>query len=79
MVFIDSASVFPTNRYMIDPVAISRVADATIIVVMANATPRQQVKRALVSLETAGAKVLGVVANQWKNPIAWKVPVNFSM
>jgi len=27
------------------------------------------VKRARVSLETAGANVLGVIVNQWKNPM----------
>ncbi len=70
LIFIDTASVFPANRHMIDPVSVARSVDTTIMVALANVTPRQQVKRALVSLETAGANVLGVVVNQWKNPVA---------
>ena len=77
LIFVDSSSVFPANRHMIDPVGLAGAVDRTIIVTLANVTPRQQVKRALVSLETAGAYVLGVIVNQWKNPIAWNVSDNF--
>ncbi len=76
LIFIDTSAVFPANRHMIDPVSVARSVDTTIMVALANVTPRQQVKRALVSLETAGANVLGVVVNQWKNPVAWDMMDN---
>jgi Mrp family chromosome partitioning ATPase len=69
-VFLDTTSLFPTNRRMMDPVAIAKAADGVILVVLANVTPRQEVKRAKMMLETAGAKVVGVIVNQWKNPLA---------
>jgi len=69
-VFLDTTSLFPTNRRMMDPVAISKAADGVALVVLANVTPRQEVKRAKMMLETAGAKVVGVIVNQWKNPLA---------
>lgn len=66
---IDTSSIFPTNRRMMDPVNIAKVADGVAMVVLTNVTPRQQVKRAHVFLDTAGANVLGVVVNQWQNPM----------
>jgi Mrp family chromosome partitioning ATPase len=54
---------------MIDPVTMSKTADGVVLVALANVTPRQQLKRAHMFLETAGANVLGVIVNQWKNPI----------
>ncbi len=68
-VFLDTTSLFPTNRRMMDPVVISKAADGVALVVLANVTPRQEVKRAKMMLETAGAKVVGVIVNQWKNPL----------
>jgi len=68
-VVVDTPSLFPINRRMMDPLTISKAADGVALVVLANATPRQQVKRARISLETAGANVLGVIVNQWKNPM----------
>lgn len=69
VVIVDTSSVFPTNRYMIDPVALSKEADATLMVVLADVTSRQVVKRAKVKLETSGATIAGVIVNQWKNPL----------
>ena len=68
-VVVDTPSIFPTNRRMIDPVTMSKAADGVVLVALANVTPRQQLKRAHMFLETAGANVLGVIVNQWKNPI----------
>lgn len=68
-IFIDTSSIFPTNRRMMDPVDISKTADAVALVVLANVTPRQQAKRARTTLETAGANILGVIVNQWQNPL----------
>ena len=49
-----------------------------LMVVLANATPRQQVKRAQTTLDTAGTNIIGVIVNQWKNPIAWTISRNFA-
>jgi len=70
IIFVDTSKMFPTNRYMIDPVDISKNADGVALIVFANVTPRQQVKRAKTMLETAGANVIGFILNQWKNPMA---------
>jgi Mrp family chromosome partitioning ATPase len=70
IVIVDASSVFPANRYMIDPVALAKSADDTILVVLANVTARQEVKRAAMTLASAGATLTGVIVNQWKNPLA---------
>ena len=63
---IDTSAMYPTNRYMVDPAVFSNKADGVVLVVLAHATPRKSVKRALMALETSGANVLGVVVNQCK-------------
>ena len=67
VVIVDSASIFPVNHRMLDPVAVSMDAEAAILVALANMTPRQKLKHARTLLETAGVHVAGVVVNQWKN------------
>ena len=69
LVVIDTAPIFPVNRYMIDPVTVSTTTDGVAITVLTNVTARQQVKRAQVLLATAGANLLGVVTNHWRNPV----------
>jgi Mrp family chromosome partitioning ATPase len=69
-VVVDTNPIFPTNRHMMDPVSISKAADGVALVVLANVTPRQPLKRSRMFLETAGANLLGVIVNQWKNPLA---------
>lgn len=68
-IVVDTSSVFPTNRYMVDPTIISKHADCIALVTLANVTPRQKLKRTTMSLETSGATVLGVIVNQWRNPM----------
>ncbi|MFO7559314.1 MAG: hypothetical protein R6X10_10830, partial [Desulfobacterales bacterium] len=68
-VVIDTSPMFPPNRWMIDPAIISKEADGVVIVALANATPREDIKRATKTLETAGANIIGVIANQWQNPM----------
>ncbi|MCK4816781.1 CpsD/CapB family tyrosine-protein kinase [bacterium] len=70
LVLIDTRSVFPTNRQMIDPVSFVPSTSGVVLTVLANSTSRQQVKRAQNVLKAAHADILGVVLNQWKNPIA---------
>jgi Mrp family chromosome partitioning ATPase len=67
VLLVDTASVFPANRRMTDPVVIGSACDATIMVVLTGVTPRQQVKQAQVRLESSGARVAGVVVNNWKS------------
>jgi protein-tyrosine kinase len=69
VILVDTASVFPANQRMIDPVALGNNCDTVILVVLSGVTPRQQVKRARVMLEGSGAGVAGVVANHWKNKL----------
>ena len=69
MVIVDTSAILPTNRSMVDPVTFSKAADGIALVVLNYMTPRQEVKRAHMILETSGARVLGVVVNQWKNPM----------
>lgn len=70
-VLIDSRSVFPTNWQMMDPISIAPKTSGVVLAVLANSTSRQQVRRAYTVLKAARANILGVVVNQWKNPIAY--------
>ena len=69
IVIVDSASIFPVNSNMMDPVTISMDADGVVLVILANITPRQKIKHARLLLETSGINIVGVVVNQWKNPL----------
>ncbi len=63
LLLIDSAPVFPTNRLMIDPIMLTGITQAVIMVVQRDVTPKQQVRKAQKTLETAGANLLGVISN----------------
>ena len=69
IVIVDSSSIFPVNSNMMDPVTISMDADGVVLVILANITPRQKIKHARLLLETSGINIVGVVVNQWKNPL----------
>ncbi len=68
-IIIDTSATFPENQRMRDPILISGIADGVVIVFMTNMTPRSTLKRTTTAMRTNGAKILGVVANQWKNPL----------
>lgn len=68
-VIVDSASIFPTNRMMIDPVMLSAMVDGVILVIQTGVTPKQDVKRAYTIMQAAGANVIGVAVNQHRIPI----------
>jgi protein-tyrosine kinase len=70
LVIVDSSAIFPTNRYMMDPVVLARGGDGVLMVVLANVTTRQLVKRAYTHLKSSGARVLGVAVNHWKNDLS---------
>jgi protein-tyrosine kinase len=61
---IDTSAMYPINRCMLDPAVFSNKADGVVLVILTHVTPRKNVKRALMALETSGANILGVVANQ---------------
>ncbi len=69
MIVIDAAAAFPMNYKMIDPLIISKNVDGVVMVSLTNVTPRQSLKRACVAFEAGGANLVGVIANQWLNPI----------
>lgn len=69
LVVIDGASIFPTNRMMMDPVMLAGLADGVILVVRAASTPRQQVRGAQKTIEAAGGRLLGVVSNRWQGAV----------
>ena len=69
MVVVDTSPILPTNRSMMDPVIFSKASDGILLIVLNYVTPKQQVKRAQMILKGSGARLLGVVVNQWKNPI----------
>lgn len=69
-VIVDSASIFPTNRMMIDPVMLSAMVDGVVLVVQAGFAPRQHVKRACTIMQAAGATMIGVTINQYRSTLA---------
>ena len=69
VVILDTSAVYPPNRRMIDPAIIAKEADGVAVVTLTNATPREDVKRAIKILDAAGANIIGMIANQWKNPM----------
>lgn len=70
MIFVDTSKVFPLNRHMIDPVAVANKSDGVALIIASGKTPRQEVKRAQFVLQSAGAHLLGVIINNWQNPLS---------
>ncbi|MTW20474.1 CpsD/CapB family tyrosine-protein kinase [Allochromatium palmeri] len=68
LVIVDSASILPTNRMMIDPVMLSAMVDGVILVIQTGVTPKQDVKHAYTIMQAAGANVIGVTINQHRVP-----------
>ncbi|MBK1643167.1 hypothetical protein CKO25_00550 [Thiocapsa imhoffii] len=62
-IFIDTASVFPTNRMMMDPVMLASMVDGVMMVIQSRSTARQQAKRAYKTIELSGANIIGAVLN----------------
>ncbi|SCY33141.1 Chromosome partitioning ATPase, Mrp family, contains Fe-S cluster [Desulfoluna spongiiphila] len=70
-IIVDTSATFPENQNMRDPVLLSSIADGVVLVFMTNRTPRSTLKRTTTAMRINGAKIIGVVANQWKNPILY--------
>ena len=70
LTIIDTPPILSTNRHMVDPAALAVAADGLTLTVLANKTSRQQVKKAKAMLDVSGARILGLVINQYCNPLA---------
>lgn len=70
LTIVDSAAILSANRNMIDPISLATETDGLALTVMANKTPRQMVKKAQTMLEVSGARILGLIVNQYCNPMA---------
>lgn len=70
LTIVDSAAILSANRHMIDPISLASDADGLALTVLANKTPRQMVKKAQTMLEVSGARILGLIINQYCNPMA---------
>jgi Mrp family chromosome partitioning ATPase len=70
LTIIDTPAILAANRHMVDPVAIAAETNGIILTVLANKTPRQSVKKAQTMLEVSGSRTLGLIINQYCNPLA---------
>jgi Mrp family chromosome partitioning ATPase len=70
LTIVDAPAILSINRNMVDPIALAAAADGLALTVLANSTPRQMVKKAQTMCEVSGARVLGLVINQFCNPLA---------
>lgn len=69
LVILDTGPMFPPNRFMLDPLNYAAHADGTVLVLLGGSTPREMAKRATSMFASSGAKLLGLVLNQWQNPL----------
>jgi Mrp family chromosome partitioning ATPase len=66
----DTAAITHVNRHMLDPVSLSSCVDGTVLTVMINETPRPAVRQAQKQIEASGGRLLGIVVNESRNPLA---------
>ena len=69
-IFIDASAAYPTNHKMNDPITLGKSTDGVILIALTHATPKARTKKACYALQSCGAAVLGIVVNEWKNPLA---------
>ncbi|MCK5681784.1 CpsD/CapB family tyrosine-protein kinase [bacterium] len=70
LTIIDTPAILAANRHMVDPIAIAANSNGIALTVLANKTPRQLVKKAQTMLEVSGSRTLGLIVNQYCNPLA---------
>ncbi len=68
-IVVDTGSIFPPNRFMLDPMNFAGQSDGVVMVIMGGVTPRDLAKKASLMFKNSGVKLIGVVMNQWKNPL----------
>lgn len=67
---IDTAAILSANRHMVDPIVLASEADGLALTILANRTSRQMVKKAQTMLDVSGTTILGLIINQYCNPMA---------
>ena len=67
-IIVDTSPISAHNRGNVDPALLAAAAGRTVLVVLANMTPRERIKRAIRILKQAGAHIEGVVVNDKFNP-----------
>lgn len=68
-IIVDTCSLFPENRFMLDPLRFGHKALGTLLVLLAGTTPRSTAKRALFLLREYELKFSGIVMNNFQNPL----------
>jgi len=66
----DTAAINSVNRQMLDPVNLMGEVDGTVLTVMINVTPRSAVRQAQKQIEAGGGRLLGIIVNNYRNPLA---------
>ncbi|MFO7802568.1 MAG: hypothetical protein R6V55_09765 [Desulfovermiculus sp.] len=69
-IIVDTGSLFPENRFMLDPLRFGHNAMGTLLVLLAGTTPRAAAKRATVLLREYEIKISGIIMNNFQNPLA---------
>ncbi|WP_045216496.1 tyrosine-protein kinase family protein [Desulfonatronovibrio magnus] len=68
-VIVDTCSMFPANRFMLDPVRLARDAAGTMLVFMAGVTPRDMAKKAVSIFKEYELSLTGILMNDFRNPM----------
>lgn len=69
-IILDCAPLFSVNRQMMDPMIFATWTGGTIFVAMGGYTPKEIMKKAVVMLDSAESSLMGIIMNQWKNPVS---------
>ena len=69
-IIVDTGSLFPENRFMLDPLRFGQNALGTLLILLAGTTPRSAAKRAIVLLREYELKLTGIIMNNFQNPLA---------
>ncbi len=64
-VIVDTGAIFMRNRRNFDPVEICASADSILLVILSGKTPREIVQHCLKNIEAMGAKVDGIIMNDF--------------
>lgn len=67
-IVVDTTPIGSLNRYNVDPVTLSAAARRSVLVMMANRTPKDKVLPAIKQLRESGANIEGMVVNDYENP-----------
>lgn len=69
LIVVDTPSVFPVNRRMLDPVQLARRADIVLFVVRTNYARAHETRRAKELLAVSVMAPLGLVINHWQDQL----------